>query len=353
VTAGALAPTLDALCGGQDLEARAAEALFAALAEGRFGDAGLGALVVALKAKGETGDELAGAARALRAAARPFPRPSGDFADVCGTGGDGASSWNISTGVAFVVASCGLPVLKHGGGAVSSRSGSMDVLRALGLPVDASPEATRASFDAIGIGFVDAAAYHPALARVRGVRRALGVRTVFNLLGPLVHPAAPPIQLLGVAHPSLLRPMAETLVALGVRRGLVVHGAGLDELGLHAPSVALRIGPPKATTTPDLDAHPTIETLEIDPAALGLPRTPRKALRVGSVDASLERLTAALAGQGTPGDQGILALNAGALLWSAGRAGTLPEGVALARDALLGGRPAALLDRAREVGRAA
>ena len=221
------------LLDGKDLDQREAELLFGELVEGRLAEPLMSAAFVALRLKGETADEMTGAAFALRAAARPFPRPDYLFADSCGTGGDFSGSINVSTAAGIVAAACGLPIVKHGNRSFTSKCGSADVLEALGARLDLSPERSRQVLDETGFCFLLAPLYHPGIAHAGPVRRALKVRTIMNLLGPCLNPARPSVHLLGVAEPKLIRPVAETLKALGVERALVVHGSGLDELALH------------------------------------------------------------------------------------------------------------------------
>src|SRR4051794_14058982 len=231
---------LSALLDGRELSPGEAELLFAEIVAGRLPDPLMAAAFVSLRLKGETAGELIGAARALRAAARPFARPDYLFADSCGTGGDYSGSINVSTAAALVAAACGLPVVKHGNRSFTSKCGSADVLEALGAKLDVSPLASRQILDETGFCFLLAPSYHPGIAHAGPVRRALQVRTIMNLLGPCLNPASPRIQLLGVADPQLLRPIAETLRALGVERGLVVHGSGLDEIAVHGFTQAIR-----------------------------------------------------------------------------------------------------------------
>jgi len=227
------------LYAGQSLTQEEAETLFASLVEGRMAEPAIAAMLIALKLKGESADELIGAARALRAACLPFDRPAYPFADSCGTGGDGAGTINLSTAVAFVAAAAGLPVAKHGNRSFSSSCGSADVLEALGVRIDMPPALARRALDETGICFLFAPAYHPGLRHAGPVRKALKVRTVMNVLGPCLNPAAPPVQLLGVAERRLIAPVAQVLAALGVERALVVHGAGLDEIALHDETQAV------------------------------------------------------------------------------------------------------------------
>ncbi len=316
---------------GEHLSGPEAEALFTALVEGRLDEPAIAAMLVALKIKGETTDELIGAARALRAADRDFERPDYLFADSCGTGGDGSGTINLSTAVAFVAAAAGLPVAKHGNRSVTSRCGSADVLEHLGVKLDVSPEVSRRALDETGLCFLFAPAYHPGLKHAGPVRRALRVRTVMNILGPCVNPAEPAVQLLGVAEARLLEPVAAVLDALGVRRALVVHGGGLDEIALHAGTDAVQL------------TEGRIERLTIAPEQAGLERAPLTSLRGGGPEENAERLKALLMGHGTKAERSAVALNAGALLMTAGRAGELTQGVEMALAVLGSGRALATL----------
>jgi anthranilate phosphoribosyltransferase len=310
---------------GGDLERSSAEDLFSRIVEGTLSESLMAATFVALRIKGETSEELTGAATALRNAARHFPSPAYLVGDSCGTGGDFSGSINVSTAAAFVAASCGLPIAKHGNRSFTSNCGSADVLEALGARLDLSPIESREILDQTGFCFLLAPAYHPGIAHAGAVRRAVRVRTIMNLLGPCLNPALPQVQLLGVADPRLLRPIAETLKALGVQRALVVHGSGLDEVALHGftRAVSLRSG--------------ALEELEITPEDAGLMRMPLQQIVGGTPSQNAERLTALLSGRGTEADIGIVALNAGALLATAGLQPTLRAGVDLALDALRSG----------------
>jgi anthranilate phosphoribosyltransferase len=232
---------LTRLYGGGDLDSFSAETLFGSLVNGTLPEPSIAAMLIALRLKGETAEELIGAARALRAADEPFPRPDYLFADTCGTGGDGSGSINVSTAVAFVAAAAGLPIAKHGNRSVTSSCGSADVLEKLGARLDVSAEVSRRALDEAGVCFLFAPRYHPGLRHAGPVRRALKVRTIMNMLGPCVNPAEPQVQLLGIADPRMLEPIALTLAALGLEDALVVHGAGLDEIALHGPTQAVRL----------------------------------------------------------------------------------------------------------------
>ena len=327
-----VAEAIDRLAAGESLGEAYAEALFTDAAAGRMAEVQLAGLLVALKAKGEAAAEIIGAARALRAAAEPFPRPSYLFADTAGTGGDHSGTINVSTAVAFVAAACGLPVVKHGNRSASSRCGSADVLEQLGARIDLPPERSRHVLDTAGVCFLFAPQYHPAMRHAAPVRKALGVRTIFNMLGPCLNPAAPPVQIVGVAEPRLVGPIAETLLTLGCTRALVVHGSGLDEIALHAPTDAARV------------ADGRIERMMIVPEDAGLGSAPREALAGGDAQENAQRLRALLSGAGREAERNIVAINTGALLMIAGLAADLRSGTEAALAALAAGRPLERLD---------
>jgi anthranilate phosphoribosyltransferase len=310
------------LLDGRDLDRTSARLLFAEIVEGRLSEPLMSAAFVALRVKGETAEELIGAAQALRGAARPFPAPDALFADSCGTGGDFSGSINVSTAAGLVAAACGLPIVKHGNRSFTSKCGSADVLEALGAKLDISPEKSRRTLDETGFCFLLAPLYHPGIAHAGPVRRALKVRTIMNSLGPCLNPARPSVQLLGVADPRLLRPVAETLRALGIGRAMVVHGSGLDEIALHGPTSAISL------------ADGELHEIELNPEQAGLQRFPVDKIVGGTPQDNAARLTALLAGRGSEADASVVAINAGALLMTAGKAADLREGVGLARDAL-------------------
>ena len=319
------------LLDGRHLDRTAARLLFAEIVEGRLSEPLMSAAFVALRVKGETSEELIGAAQALRAAARPFPLPDTLFADSCGTGGDFSGSINVSTAAGLVAAACGLPIVKHGNRSFTSKCGSADVLEALGAKLDVSPEKSRCILDETGFCFLLAPLYHPGIAHAGPVRRALKVRTIMNALGPCLNPARPPVQLLGVADPRLLMPVAATLQALGIGRALVVHGSGLDEIALHGPTSAVLL------------ANGDLSEVEITPEQAGLQRFPVERIVGGTPQENGERLAALLGGRGSEADAAVVAINAGALLMTAGKAADLREGVELARDAISTGAADRLL----------
>jgi anthranilate phosphoribosyltransferase len=321
------------LCAGESLDASESQILFEALVAGDLNETEIAALLIALKVKGERAEELVGAARALRAAALPFDRPDYLFADSCGTGGDGAHTINLSTAVAFVAAAAGLPVAKHGNRSVTSQCGSADVLERLGVRLEVSPETSRSALDEIGICFLYAPQYHPGLRHAGPVRRTLKVRTVMNMLGPCVNPASPGVQLLGVADPALLEPVAATLLGLGTPRALVVHGAGLDEVALHGETDAIEIRDGKT------------RRIKLSPEQAGLEPAPLRALKGGGPEENADRLKALLLGYGTSAEAAAVSLNAGALLMTAGLAADLADGAELARRTLASGEPFRRLEK--------
>ncbi|WP_310468831.1 anthranilate phosphoribosyltransferase [Sphingomonas sp.] len=324
---------LPRLLAGEDLTREDSEHLFERLVLGKLEPAEIAGMLIALRMKGETAEEMIGAARALSAAAAPFERPDYLFADCCGTGGDSSGMINVSTATAFVAAAAGLPVAKHGNRSVSSLCGSADVLEALGAKLDVAPATARRVLDEIGFCFLFAPAYHPGMKHAALVRRQLSVRTVMNLLGPCVNPARPPVQLLGVADPRMLRRIAQTLDAMGVRQALVVHGGGVDEVALHAETRAIQL------------SDGAMEEIELTPEQAGLARAPLSVVTGGDAVENGARLHALLHGAGAAAERDIVALNAGALLLTAGRASTLKDGVALAADALASGAAGEVLDR--------
>jgi anthranilate phosphoribosyltransferase len=330
---------LPKLLTGEDLPMEDSEHLFERLVLGRLEPAEIAGMLIALRMKGETAEEMIGAARALSAAALPFDRPDYLYADCCGTGGDGSGLINVSTATAFVAAATGLPDAKHGNRSVSSRCGSADVLEAVGANIEFAPDKARRLLDDTGFCFLFAPAYHPGMKHAALVRRQLEVRTIMNLLGPCINPARPPVQLLGVADPRMLRRIAQTLAAMGVEQALVVHGSGLDEVALHAETRALRL------------SGDEIEEIEIVPEDAGLERAPLKVVTGGDVAENAARLKAVLAGTASRAEEDIVILNTAALLVTAGKAESLKEGSMLARDALASGGAARILESFVEASR--
>ena len=320
-----------AVC-GEEVPATLLEAAFAEIAAGRAGEVEIAALLVALRAKGETQREIVAAARALRAAAHGAPCLDPRTLDTCGTGGDGAGTFNISTTAAFVVAGAGVPVAKHGNRAASSRAGSIDVLEALGVAVDLPVEVSARILGEIGIAPFFAVRAHPAMRHVAPVRRALGVRTLMNCMGPLLNPLGVRIQLVGVYAQALVEPLAGALGDLGALRALVVHGSdGLDEI----------------TTTGVTHAawfeHGRVKRLTIDARALGISAPAAGALSGGDARRNAEILRAVLEGErGARRD--IVLLNAAGALWVGGAAADLAEGLRVAEQSLDSGAARRKLD---------
>jgi anthranilate phosphoribosyltransferase len=325
--------TLARLLSGRAIGARESHAVFDAVLRGELSDIELTAVLVALKLKGETPDEIAGAAASLRAGAREFPRPDYLFADIVGTGGDGLGTINISTAVACVAAEAGLPIAKHGNRAVSSRCGAADLLEQFGVQLDMPPARARECLDTERLTFLFAPFYHAGIRHAMPVRRRLATRTVFNLLGPLVNPARPPVMLVGVYDVALCRVVAETLGLLGCDRALVVHGLGLDEIAVHGATEAaeLRDG--------------EVRMRRFTPADFGVPTFPLADIVGGNAEVNARAIRNLLGGRGEPAHVAAVAVNAGALLALAGVAGSLPEGYDRGRDVLAGGAALERLER--------
>jgi len=338
--AGSAAPDSDTaaeaaitrLLDGGDLDRADSRRLFSRLVEGSLSEPLMAAAFVALRVKGETAEELIGGAEALRAVSRAFPSPAYLFADSCGTGGDFSGSINVSTAAGIVAAACGLPVVKHGNRSFTSKCGSADVLEALGARLDLTALESREILDRTGFCFLLAPLYHPGIAHAGPVRRALKVRTIMNLLGPCLNPARPKVQLVGVPDRKLLFPIAETLAALGVQRALVVHGSGLDEIALHGFTQAISL------------TDGEIDPFEITPEQAGLQRYPVSEIAGGTPQENARRLRGILSGVGRSADIAVVALNAGALLMTAGRVTDLREGVGFAMEAMRSRQARATLD---------
>ncbi|GHH20592.1 anthranilate phosphoribosyltransferase [Sphingomonas glacialis] len=313
------------------LSRESAAQAFADLLDGHVPDAAIASFLIGLTERGETSIEIAAAARALRDRMLPIAAPAGAL-DVCGTGGDGHHTLNVSTAVSIVVASTGVPVAKHGNRAASSKSGAADTLEALGLDMHRAGLNAEASLNDIGIAFLFAANHHPAMKRITPIRQALGRRTIFNLMGPLANPAGVTRQLIGIARPDYAATYAAALEQLGTEAALVVSGEeGLDELSSAGPSIAVAVG--------EIDLPDTIT-----PDDAGLPRHPVSAIRGGDAAHNAAALRRLLTGEHGAYRDAVL-LNAAAALIVAGTAQTLPEGVAIAAEALDSGSANALLDR--------
>lgn len=317
----------------EDLSAESMHEVMHAVMTGQTTPAQLGAFLVALRMKGETATELLAAAQVMRSlATRVEVNPEG-LVDTCGTGGDASGSFNISTAAALVAAGGGARVAKHGNRSVSSRSGSADVLEALGVHLNLAPEDVARCIDEVGVGFLFAPAHHSAMRHAIGPRRELAVRTVFNVLGPLTNPAGAPNQVLGVFSGSWVRPLAEALQGLGSRHVMVVHGEeGLDEISICGPTRVAEVREGELTE------------YAIQPEDFGFPRASLASLQVEDSAASAERIRAVLGGEAGPA-RDIVCLNAGAALYVSGRASSLAQGVELAQGAIDSGAAAMALNR--------
>ncbi|SDM19662.1 anthranilate phosphoribosyltransferase [Modicisalibacter muralis] len=311
---------IDAVMRGRNLSYADTHAVMHDIMTGEASDAQIGGFLIGLSMKGETVDEVAAAAQVMRELMTPVNVELDDLVDIVGTGGDGANLFNVSTASSFVVAAAGGHVAKHGNRSVSSSSGSADLFDVAGIKLDLDPEQVARCIEQIGVGFMFAPMHHQAMRHAIGPRREMGVRTIFNILGPLTNPASAQHQLLGVYQPSLVPLMAEVLGRLGSRHVLVVHSEdGLDEISLAAP-----------TRVAELKGGEISEYV-ITPEELGIARQSLDALKVVTAEDSLRLVKEALAGEGAAAD--IVALNAGAALYAAGIADNLKEGVALAQDA--------------------
>jgi len=324
---------LPRLLRGESLTEAEAEAVMGHVMDGEASESQIAGLLIALRAKGESVSEIVGAARAMRLHAVAVAPRRTDLVDTCGTGGDGLRTFNVSTSAGLVAAGAGAGVAKHGNRAVSSAAGSADVLEALGVRVDLPAERVAECIDEVGFGFLFAPAHHPAMRHAGPVRRALGVRTIFNVLGPLTNPVGARRQLVGVFDEALVEPIAETLRALGSERALVVHGSdGLDELSPCCLSTCADVTPERVVVG------------TVDPAALGIAPCRTEDLAGGDAAENAALLRALLDGERGPRRDAVI-LNAGAALVAAGRADDLAGGLVLAAAAIDDGRARLTLDR--------
>jgi anthranilate phosphoribosyltransferase len=331
--------TIAKVVSGTGLSQEEAADAFGYVMSGDANPAEIAGLLIGLRVRGETVDEIAGAARAMRGKVLTVRAPAGAI-DTCGTGGDTKGTFNISTAAAFVVAAAGVPVAKHGNTSISSRCGSADVLAALSVNIDAGPETIATCISGCGLGFMFAPNHHSAMRHVAKVRSELGTRTIFNLLGPLANPAGTKYQLVGVFAPQWVEPLARVLALLGTERAWVVHGCdGLDEL----------------TTTGVSDVAALdggrISTFKISPKNAGLPEAKPEDLKGGDASDNAAEIRRLLGGAKSP-FRDIVLLNAAAALLVAGRAESLREGVTLAADAIDSGRATGVLNALVELSHA-
>ena len=327
-----LAPLLRRLIAHEDLTSEEAGAAMTEIMAGRATPALISAFLVGLAMKGERPEEIVGLARTMRAEAVPFDTAGRTVFDTCGTGGDRSGTFNISTAASLVIAACGVAVAKHGNRSVSSLCGSADVFEALGVRVAAPPEAAEHWLRVAGIAFLFAPTFHPSMRHAAPTRRELGVRTAFNLLGPLTNPARPARQLVGVPRPEHAELLARALLLLGAERAWVVHGAdGLDEISLSGHTKVAECW------------QGAVRTFYVHPADFGLPKAPVAALAGGDAAANAAIVRRVLDGE--PGAaRDVVLLNAAAGLFVAGSAASFQEGVAAAAGAIDSGRARATLD---------
>ena len=327
---------ITALLGGNDLDEDQAAAAMTEIMEGVATPAQIAGFVIALRAKGETTDELVGLVKTMRSFSERIDI-SGEVLDTCGTGGDRTGTFNVSTAAALVCAGAGVKVAKHGNRAASSRCGSADVLEALGVRIDLPPQAVASCIEVAGIGFCFAPVFHPAMRHAAVPRRELGVATIFNFLGPLTNPAGATRQALGVSDPRMVDLMVEALERLGSRRVLAFHGAGgLDELSTAGPSYVVELN------------DGAIARWTIDPADLGLPPAPIEAIAGGTADENATTIRAVVDGATGP-KRDVVVLNAAAGLVAAGKSADMEAGLADASEAIDSGGARAAMDRLIEV----
>ncbi len=332
--------TIAKLLDGHDLTRDEACETMRTIMRGEATPAQIAGFLVALRAKGETADEIAGCAEAMREHVLRVNPKRDDLVDIVGTGGDGANTYNISTAAALVAAGAGAAIAKHGNRAASSASGAADVLEALGFRLELPPERIERSIDELGFGFLFAQAHHPAMKHAAPVRRELATRTVFNVLGPLTNPAGARALMLGVYSPELTRTLADALVQLGAERAYVVHGAGgIDELSPCGPNLVCEV------------ENGSVREYELDPLDLGIERCDPVELRGGDPETNAAALRAVLSGS-PGGHRSAVILNAAGGIAAAGHAENLREGIALAREAIDSGAAAARLQQLVEFSQA-
>jgi anthranilate phosphoribosyltransferase len=325
----ALARLLD----GHDLSRDDARAVMNEIMSGEATSGQIGGFLIALRLKGETADEIAGCAEAMREHVLPVRPVRSDLVDTAGTGGDGGKTFNISTAAALVAAAAGAGVAKHGNRSVSSQSGSADVLEALGFSLELTPERIARSVDELGFGFMFAPLHHPAMRHAAPVRRELAARTVFNVLGPLTNPAGARAQVVGVYSPLLVKTIAQVLARLGAHRAFVVHGAfGIDELSPAGPNLVCEV----------VDGR--VLEREIDPEELGVARCAPEELRGGTADENAQKIREVFDGA-NGGRRSAILLNAAGAIAAGGHAKDLKDGLGYAAEALDSGAAAARLEQ--------
>ncbi len=316
---------VETLYRGEDLSYDDSRLLFQQVFSDSMEHVTVAGILIALKVKGEKPAEIAALVKTLRDSSVKFPVPPGLSADSCGTGGDGLNTLNVSTASAFVAAECGLPMIKHGNRSVSSRFGSADIIEALGIDLNSSPEKSLACFDSHRYSFLFAPKYHPSMASVTPVRKHLATRSIFNLAGPLANPAAPPVQVMGVYRKELCQTLAEVLLHLDCQRAMVVHGSGLDEIALHGETHAVLLHDGK------------IKQMTLSPNDAGLEHQPLEAIQLNESDHPVELFLNVLQGKGSVAMTDIVAFNTGALLWTSGLFDNIKQATSIAKQAIMDG----------------
>lgn len=329
-------PILEQLYAGKSLSSELSQQFFEQVVQGNIDPIVLSSVITALKIKGETPEEITGAANALLAQASPFPRPDYPFTDIVGTGGDGLGTINISTASAFVAAACGLKVCKHGSRSVSSKSGSSDLLAAFGINLNMSAEVARQCLDDLNICFIFAPQYHAGMRFAAPVRAALKTRSIFNVLGPLVNPARPDFELMGVYAAELLRPIAEVHKQLGMKRVMVVYGSGLDEVALHGETQVAELN------------NGEITEYTLTPEDFGVQRYPVEAIFGGDAEHNKVIIEKILQGKGSDAQQAAVAINVSALLVLNGFAQDFKTGATQALEMMKSGKPLQLIQQLAE-----
>ncbi len=316
---------LQKIVDGHDLSADEAESLLGEIFNGAT-DAQVGALLTALRMKGESISEITGLARRMRSSSiQIHPNVEGPLVDTCGTGGDASNTINISTAAAIVAASCGAAVAKHGNYAVSSKCGSANVLSELGVNISPQPDEVRKAIETLGIGFMLAPLFHPAMKRVGQIRRDLGMRTIFNILGPLTNPAGARVQVMGVYDPKLCEKLANVLLLLGSERAMVVHGQGMDEITNTGETAASEL------------KDGSVRSYRLNPEDLGYPIVDAKEIAGGTPYENALKLVNVMKGERSPA-RDVIAINSGASLYVSGRASSIEEGARIAEESLDSGR---------------
>ncbi|NRD74555.1 anthranilate phosphoribosyltransferase [Shewanella sp. VB17] len=333
-----LQPLLDKLYSGQSATRIEAKQLVSSIITGEMSEVAMAGMLIAMKMRGETIDEISGAADALRLAAKPFPSVNNKtrkhgITDIVGTGGDGHNTINISTTAAFIAAASGANVAKHGNRSVSSKSGSSDLLAQLGIDLTMAPEMARDCLDKFGLCFLFAPHYHGGVRHAVPVRQALKTRTLFNVLGPLINPSHPDTILLGVYSAALVQPIAEVLKALGMKRAMVVHGSGLDEVAIHGDTLVCELN------------NNEITQYTLTPETLGVVRDQLTALEGGTPEENAAFTRAILQGKGQSAHQHAVAVNAGCALYIAGVCDSPKSGTVLALDTITNGKAYSLLEQ--------